>query len=975
MWNKLCNFLVILFSLSCFSVTAYANTIDLDNDGIPNIIDRDDDNDGITDMQELCNSDWDTSNDKSSSMIQVVIDLDAQESDTSWTLTNPNNNIILSGGGYWEGIIPCIGGCISDEIDVQYAHVNQNGTYTLNMKDQASLLNLWNPDGMSKAWHIGNFTDTNLRAYYEVVVNPDTPSYRWTAIRSENYPNFEDHIAKKFTLRDIGIDGFNCLKGDPNAISLEGNPNYQNTNYAALNNSKLNDKGVVEILDKDNDGVINSMDLDADGDGIPDNVEAQGTQDFIASSITNIDVYGIYVAYGSAGILPVDTDGDLTPDFLDLNSDNDYQEVVTGDIIEMIAINDDEESGLDIQNLTIDQDGNGIADELNATYEIPNGDISNPITDLKDEDSDADRNGDLDFRDADNDPYAQLTLALNIINDDSGVNTGDNWEMQYTGSETGYTKKGKSGDTDLTNKPLSQDTYTFTIDDIEGYAVTEFKCEGGNDNDLSDGLFLLINQVVTCTYTVNDIDTLAPLVTISSNIPANKDNHSNYLITGTCGTKSTDLAVNLSVSGTTIQSQEVNCDDDAQWEIIVDLSEIVDGENAITIDATQNDIYNNLGTANQVQINKDVIAPTINVIKNGEANDAGNQLTFSGSVIGQANEDINIYIGHSGSMTSCDTVNSNGDWECLINLTSFNDGSHQLQAHASDPSGNTISGSAISIEVEDGAIENENHNDETAPVVSINSDQAINLNNQNNYTITGSCGIEASDGAVFVSVESITSIPLETVCNPTGYWSATFNLSTLVDGQEAVVINAQQPDQAGNIGNAAEVRLIKDTNKPSLTVNSNGVVNSFSNQIEFSGTVNGDSQELINIYIKREDTGSQVLCAQVISGKNWNCVLSLNSFTVGDHFVQVIAIDQSGNEVKNTQATVSVQSENNSAESEDPSDENTVINGGAVDNSPETEAQAKTSSSGGGSFNFGWLLMLFIYFKYLINSKKKYSYV
>lgn len=112
--------------------------------------------------------------------------------------------------------------------------------------------------------------------------------------------------------------------------------------------------------DQDNDGLRNSFDLDSDGDGIPDNIEAQTTAGYLSpnpdSPVTYASNNGVNSAYlGGLGV--EDTDMDLTPDFLDLDSDDD------------LNYTDREESGLP---------GSGAG----ATYTDVNGTVNDPNTDL-----------------------------------------------------------------------------------------------------------------------------------------------------------------------------------------------------------------------------------------------------------------------------------------------------------------------------------------------------------------------------------------------------------------------------------------------------------------------------------------------------------------------------------------------------------------------------------------------------------------
>ncbi|WP_181896407.1 T9SS type B sorting domain-containing protein [Seonamhaeicola aphaedonensis] len=72
--------------------------------------------------------------------------------------------------------------------------------------------------------------------------------------------------------------------------------------------------------DSDNDGILDSVDLDSDNDGIPDVVENTGT--LVLPSNSDINQNGLDDAYEN-NTMPIDTDGDSIPDYLDLDSDND----------------------------------------------------------------------------------------------------------------------------------------------------------------------------------------------------------------------------------------------------------------------------------------------------------------------------------------------------------------------------------------------------------------------------------------------------------------------------------------------------------------------------------------------------------------------------------------------------------------------------------------------------------------------------
>jgi len=102
--------------------------------------------------------------------------------------------------------------------------------------------------------------------------------------------------------------------------------------------------------DTDGDGVTDDNDLDSDNDGILDTVEAQNNV-FVPRLNVDADKNGIDDAYGN-GIVPIDTDNDSIPDYLDLDSDND-------------GIYDLTESG---SRSVVDADLNGIIDGSPASF-------------------------------------------------------------------------------------------------------------------------------------------------------------------------------------------------------------------------------------------------------------------------------------------------------------------------------------------------------------------------------------------------------------------------------------------------------------------------------------------------------------------------------------------------------------------------------------------------------------------------------
>ena len=176
--------------------------------------------------------------------------------------------------------------------------------------------------------------------------------------------------------------------------------------------------------DSDGDGIPDYHDIDSDNDGIPDNVEAQTTQDYIAPAVdsqaTTTANEGLNSAYVSTGgLMPVNTDGTDTVDYLDTDSDNDG----TFDIAESGLANND-------------TDGDGMTDSavgINGLDNDPTIEAADDFTDanglardgvnftLADTDNDTVANGsnaaptatDLDYRD---DVVVPPTLDLDVDN-------------------------------------------------------------------------------------------------------------------------------------------------------------------------------------------------------------------------------------------------------------------------------------------------------------------------------------------------------------------------------------------------------------------------------------------------------------------------------------------------------------------------------------------------------------------------------
>ena len=273
--------------------------LDTDSDGVAEVADKDDDNDGILDEIESCGSVGSIVNED----ITVIVVLDNYPEETDWTLKDDQGNTVLSGGGYANP--GDIGATKTQTLS------NANGDYTFNITDSFN-------DGICCSWGSG---------YYEIQVDGVTV----IGGSGSGSGEFTDQATENFSAGSNTF--FSCIGGDPSAdADGDGTINYLDSDFCTLNGN-----GVCTSLDSDGDGTIDQFDTDSDGDGCPDAIEGDGSfffNDLNSNNqlITTVDADGIpggsSQAMGSSDDAETlagctDTDGDGIPDFNDSDTDGD----------------------------------------------------------------------------------------------------------------------------------------------------------------------------------------------------------------------------------------------------------------------------------------------------------------------------------------------------------------------------------------------------------------------------------------------------------------------------------------------------------------------------------------------------------------------------------------------------------------------------------------------------------------------------
>ena len=196
---------------------------------------------------------------------------------------------------------------------------------------------------------------------------------------------------------DGQVDNITDVNGNGYADALESSP-------LAIGNADLfyeNSNSLTQRPDY--------IDIDSDADGIDDTREGLSTAGYRFPSITDdFDDDGILdfwdVSNGNNPIVPVDTDSDGTPDYLDLNSDNDSRS-------DFIEGNDTDDNGVaDTANTGNDANGNGLDDAFDGNCESTVT-VNSTATDNAEEDN---TNGSIDLGSSD----------LELVNEDQNQTVG-----------------------------------------------------------------------------------------------------------------------------------------------------------------------------------------------------------------------------------------------------------------------------------------------------------------------------------------------------------------------------------------------------------------------------------------------------------------------------------------------------------------------------------------------------------------------
>jgi len=293
---------------------------DIDNDNVNDNIDLDNDNDGITN----CTESYGNQNINISNLSSGNIAIGSYSNSFTGTVTTSSiaSPIPFSGNadGSFISEIPAGKGnfvkytlTFTKPISTGIEYIsNANSTDLLNPNaeyvvstDISKTITVLNPDNQL-------LIDTNYDGIYESGVT--------------EYSSFEIRFQLNgITPLTAGTGTFKFLTHLVNSISFT----HKNISDTDANRSTFKFFTVCVPKDSDGDGIADQLDSDSDNDGIPDLIESQ-VNTFVLNSTTDTNKNGFYDIFESKPIIDIDNDG--IPDYLDLDSDNDgiYDSIETG---------------------------------------------------------------------------------------------------------------------------------------------------------------------------------------------------------------------------------------------------------------------------------------------------------------------------------------------------------------------------------------------------------------------------------------------------------------------------------------------------------------------------------------------------------------------------------------------------------------------------------------------------------------------
>ena len=284
-------------------------SIDLDTDTVPDNIDLDFDNDGITNCNE---SFGDLDLDLTGTTIAKNSYSNTFSSSISKVPTTSSAAIVPKNNGDFVSEVP-IG--IGNSLEYKF-----NFSTPISLKivyiDAANLTDLLNSDGEFIVKSDSDKTITVLNPTNQLVIDTNYDGVYESGVTE--YSSFEIRFRLNSTTPLAAVTGtFSFQSHLTSSLTFI----HKNLSETKNNLASFSIKAKCIPRDTDSDATPDFLDMDSDNDGISDLNESQPNTAIALSPIdSNKD--GLYDVFGT-GTIPHDTDSDTILDYLDLDSDND----------------------------------------------------------------------------------------------------------------------------------------------------------------------------------------------------------------------------------------------------------------------------------------------------------------------------------------------------------------------------------------------------------------------------------------------------------------------------------------------------------------------------------------------------------------------------------------------------------------------------------------------------------------------------
>lgn len=329
--------------------------IDSDHDGTPDFLDTDSDNDGLPDAAEINTSSWFTDADTDDDGLD-----DYQELQLG---TKPNKYDTDNGGvsDWWETYLG------TDPLDGSDDHLHPGNLDV----DKDGLPNDLEGYGNSDGDQIPDYLDldSDNDGWYDIIEAglPDSDGDgQFDNVEDANNDGLADAAAGLLsTLPDFDNDGL------ANTIDVDADNDGLGDAFEMMQISLLVMAG-LQPLDIDGDGMPNNLDRDSDGDGILDTIEAgypDLDQDGVADLVNDQDGDGIPDRADvdlTTGVDNIDSDGDGIADRFDTDHSVETTTVTNWSTLEQETItlpNTDIDADGIVDRHDPDHNGDGHADE------------------------------------------------------------------------------------------------------------------------------------------------------------------------------------------------------------------------------------------------------------------------------------------------------------------------------------------------------------------------------------------------------------------------------------------------------------------------------------------------------------------------------------------------------------------------------------------------------------------------------------